>query len=321
MRILVCSFTTPTYAPSEFAHYLESTGHEFQLIQVPAKHERRFIPGLSHLANIRQIGREVEGEFDLAVAPDPAFMLALNELKKKGRVAKTVYWRLDYFPRKYPGPFDKAYQWLERNAVDTADEVWSMADPSIPYVRDSLRREALHVPYLFHKIGKVTPDRRVNSAMWMGPDLDGSRQTCVDATNMAGLPFAIADYSEAKYRLSEHEMNRFLNATTVGLALYRPDRWKPWPDTPPRSSKYYCDSARIRRFLAHGVPVITTDVAPTHTTVRDFAAGWVIPTCDVELVKNGIEYCLEHFDRLSENAYKAAAAFTYPAWFKKHHIL
>ncbi len=319
MRILVCSFTTPGYGPNELAQYLETTEHTFQLIQAPAKHERRFIPGVSHAANIRQVGKEALGDFDLAIVPDPSLMIALQVLKKAGRVAKTVYWRLDYFPRKYPGPFDKAYQWLERNALDTADEVWSMADPELPHVSESLGREAKHVPYLMPSEPRYT-GQRVRAGFWMGPDLDGSRVVAQAAADTLDIRLNVADYNDEKLRMDQGDLEYWLNASKVGLALYKPDRWKPEP-TAFRSSKYFCDSSRIRRFLAHGVPVVTTDVAPTHTTVLKHHAGYVVPTCETGQVMQGIEYCLDHFDELSENAYEAAAEFTYPAWFEKHGIL
>lgn len=320
MRILVCSFTTPGYAPNELVKYLARTKHTYQLIQAPAKHERWFIPGVSHMGNIRQIGKEAIGDFDLAIAPEPSMMLAINELKKAGRVGGSVYWRLDYFPHKYPGPFNTGYQWLENHALETADQIWSIADPELPHVAESLGRPAKHVPYLLLDRPHITLEKRDHSSFWMGPDLDGSRMEAAAGAKAAGIPFIVADYNDAKLRMSNIELHTQLDRTKVGIALYRPDRWKPSP-TAYRSSKYFCDSSRIRRFLAHGVPVVTTDVAPTIRTLGDYAAGYVMPTCDPAQVKKGIEYCLERFEELSENAYRAAAAFTYPAWFESHDLI
>jgi len=319
MRILVCSFTTPGYAPNELVKYLDRTKHTYQLIQAPAKHERRFIPGFSHMWNIRQIGKEALGDFDLAIAPEPSMMLALNELKKAGRIGCSVYWRLDYFPHKYPGPLNKGYQWLEQHALETADQIWSIADPELPHVAESLGRPAKHVPYLLLDRPHIST-QRIHSSFWMGPDLDGSRVEASAGAKAAGIPFIVADYNDAKLRMSDETLHYHLDRTMVGIALYRPDKWKPTPGAY-RSSKYFCDSSRIRRFLAHGVPVVTTDVAPTCTTIDDYGAGYVIPTCDPAQVTKGIEYCLERFEELSEHAYTAAAAFTYPAWFESHDLI
>lgn len=317
-RILVSTFRTPGYAPNELITYLltkRSQDYQTFVAQVPAKHERRFIPGFSHYSNMKSVAKQavrISGTFDLAVGPDPAFVLGLKSLRETGIVEKVIYWRLDYYPKyRY---MNKLYQGLEEEALKTADEIWSIADPELPHVRSSLS-EHLHkvkyVPYLLHLNqvqDRVDPHTRSDIAMWMGPDLDSSRPFCEEATSKLGVDFITADYSIKKYRLSQEVLNNLLQQVKVGISIYRPEQ---------NSPKYFCDASRIRRFLANGVPVITTNVAPTHTTIKEENCGVV---CDFNTpsISVAIRYCLNSFEELSSNAYKAAERYTFENWFNEH---
>lgn len=316
MRILITSWNVPGYAPNVLFDFLRSRDYDVQKITAPAKHERRFIPGISHLQNIRQIHSEAKGYYDIAIAPDPAYVYALNSLKRKGIIGKVIYWRLDFYPKKYPGPLNQAYQALERYALESCDEVWSISDPEIPLIHQSLGKatsKTIYVPYLLPHTVESDNSERGRVTMWMGPDLDNSRLLCEEATRSLNIEFNIADYSIDQYRVSDDKLTFMLHRARVGLSPYRPDVNK-------QSSKYYCDASRIRRFLASGIPVVTTRVAPTHTTILEEKCGIVCPW-DTESIKSGIEYCLENFDELSANAIKAANKYTYSNWFSEYKVL
>ncbi len=322
MRILICTWNIPGYAPNELFDYLRAEDYHVQKISAPAKHERRFIPGVSHFQNMKQIVEEAYGYYDIAIAPDPAYVYALDHLKRKGQVGKVIYWRLDYFPKKYPEPFNQAYQFVERHALSSPDEIWSIADPEIPLISESLGEanfKTILVPYLLPKVVKGNNDERKTAAMWMGPDLDESRPLCIQAAaqlaNAFPFEFDIADYSIDQYRVDDDKLAFMLGRAKVGLSPYQPEEF------PGRTqSKYFCDASRVRRFLSFGVPVVTTDVAPTHTTLVQEKCGYI---CDwtAESIEEGIRYCLENFDELSENAIKAANKYTYGNWFTEHKVL
>ncbi len=312
MNILICSFDTPGYAPNELHKYLLGQDHGIHIISCPAKHNRAFIPGYSHWQNIKYVQEKAVGYYDIAIAPDPAFMVSLVNLRDRGIIGKAIYWRLDYYPRKYPEPFNQAYQALERYALNHADEIWSISDPEIPIIARSLQdsiSKTIHVPYLMSNSLQKTD--RVRSTLWMGPDLDTSRVLCEEAVKRVDIEFNIADYSIDEFRISDDKLAFFLNRAMVGLSPYRPEK---------KSPKYFCDSSRIRRFLSYGVPVVTTDVAPTHTTLINEHCGFICEW-NTESVEEGINYCLENFDELSRNALLAAEKYTYERWFSDHKIL
>lgn len=324
MKILVITMSTPGLATNELTQYLQDkTDHDVRGIACPAKHERRFIPGWAHWQNMAQVstqGRRFAsgGAFDLAIGADPAMVLALHALRKDGAVKRVAYWRLDYYPRKYPYPFDCIYQWLERRALALADEIWSIADPSLPQIQASLSEHLFkvkHVPYLLHEEQVQVEDnsQRRNMALWMGPDLDGSRPLCIEAAKQAGVPLEIADYSIDQYRRTSEELDRLLRQAKVCVAPYKPVKNM-------KASKYYCDASRIRRALAYGVPVVTTAVAPTYKTVLDRNAGY-ISDWNAGGIQRGIESCLLCFDERSFRARQAADAYTFERWFPEHEIL
>jgi len=323
MKILICSFTTPGYAPNELAEYLTSeTGHQVRLVQCPAKHERRFIPGWSHYQNFRQIINPVIEEianggehFDIAIGPDPIFALACISLQKQGLVGRSIYWRLDYYPSfKY---LNFVYQILEQTVRKKVDTIWSISDPSLSHVKRSLSgtlTKTIHVPYLMHKrqmSRRVDITTRRNACLWMGPDLDGSRELCTAACLSLGMKLYIADYSNPKLRVSQETLDLYLRECSIGLSPYSPE---------PKSPKYYADVSRIRRFLAHGMPVVTTSVTPTSKTIVDYNAGSI---CDwtADSIADSIQDCRANFEEMSNNAYDAAQHYTYEDWFGSRTLL
>lgn len=319
MNILILSSTIPGYAPNELHKYLRgATSHQIDLIQSPAYYERKSIQVLSYIENIKKIKREVkelDTHWDIVIAPDPASVSAACNLRKKDIVDKVIYWRLDYHSLKYQGLLNKVYQYAEEKARITADQIWSIADPSLPRIEKSLGttiKKTIHVPYLLHDM-PVFHEEREDFALWMGPDLEESKGLCWDATRKLGLKLEVCDYSVERFRKSEDELESLLKVARVGLSPYKPHYQK-------KGSKYYCDSSRIRRFLAYGVPVVTTDVAPTHTTLIEENCGSVVQWSVKGLIE-GLQYCLDNFDELSKNALKAAKEYTFQQWFPYHQIL
>lgn len=319
-KVLIATFNTPGYAPNELIAYLISKRHhdiETFRASVPAKHERRCIPGLSHWSNMQSVikqARRTQEHYDVAIGPDSTLVLALCKLRDLGLVDKVTYYRLDYYPYYHNRLLNTLYQKTEKAALKLADEIWTISSPKLPYVAENLQEhlyKVKYVPYLLHLDrvqNRVDPQARQNRALWIGPDLDNSRPLCQIAAGMVGIPFTIADYSIDKYRLEDPDLEIALRTAKVGLAVYKPE---------PRSSKYYCDASRIRRFLAYGVPVVTTPVAPTHTTLIEGNCGYICEF-DNNDVARGISYCLEHFEELSDNAYKAAEKYTFENWFSKN---
>ncbi len=310
---------TPGYAPTYLAEYLENSGHNVYKIVHPNKFHRgsreKFIPIYSHWKNALNTRAQFRGlrdvafkeygtlHFDVAIAPDPSLIWALKPFRRDGSIKKLIYWRLDYYPNKYPGVFNSVYQHSERRAQEV-DEVWSIADPKLDHVLDTLTSKAdiKYVPFLLPHSPVEYQGARKNQAIWMGPDLDNSRTTAKEGVLRAGASFLVADYSSTRTWLSDDDLDHELNTSKVGIALYRPGdpAFKPWSDP-----------SRIRTSLAHGLPVVTTKVAPVWKEIQNREAGVAISELEVNRVDIAVHYILDHFEEMSANAYALAKDYTF----------
>ncbi len=306
MNILILSYTAPESPPNELCTYLRgSTGNQTDLIQC--------LPRKSPIITIRKVYKEVKEldiHYDLLITSNPFLLLIGTYLRRKKLVDKVIYWRVDYYPAK-----DQIYQLTEKRARLLADEIWSIADPDLPRIEASLgttREKTIHVPYLSHNIPIFHEDRE-NFMLWVGPDLDESRPLCWEASRKVGINFEIHDSKVDKFNKTQERLEELLKRAKVGVSLYRPHYQK-------KSSSYYCDSPSIRKFLSYGVPVITNDVPPTFSTIVEGNCGSVVQWSVGGLVE-GLNYCLENTDQLSQNALKAARKYTFHQWFSDHQIL
>ncbi len=304
-RILIVTMQTPGYAPSYLADYLDKLpGYEVVRVIHPNKFHRDgrepFIPIYSHWINAKLTRAQVVGNFDIAIAPDPSLIWALKSFRKSGQIKKLIYWRLDYYPYKYPGPLNTLYQMSER-AAQNVDEVWSMADPEDERVAHSLRtvRDSTlirYVPFLQPKMPEISDVIREDQAIWMGPDLDDSRPMGEWASKSADIDFFLADYSSTGTWLSEQELADELSKSKVGIALYRPFK---------KSFKYYSDPSRIRTSLAYGLPVVTTKVAPLWRELEEREAGFA-PEWKHMNMEWAVREAVRKFPAMSKNALEMA---------------
>ncbi len=299
---------TPGYAPSYLADYLEALP-DYEVVRVvhPNKFHRDgrepFIPIYSHWINAKLTREQVVGQFDVAIAPDPSLIWALKSFRKSGQIKKLIYWRLDYYPYKYPMPLNTLYQMSER-AAQNVDEVWSMADPNdekVAYSLRTVRASTLirYVPFLQPKMPKISEMERINQAIWMGPDLDQSRYMAESASRFAEIDFFLADYSSTGTWLSDEELANELSKSKVGIALYRPFK---------KSFKYYSDPSRIRTSLAYGLPVVTTKVAPLWKELEECEAGFA-PDWNTVRMEYAIRKCINNFSQMSKNALELASQY------------
>lgn len=292
MRYLIPSHTLPAYAPNVVARWLESRGHEVHRIVQPDRYHRVFVPFGSHALNIVGVLKRMRGVYDVAFTVDPSIAAALLPLRRLGRIKRLVYWCIDYYPAKYPGPLQRLYEIVERRARH-ADEVWNIFPPHGLFA-DSKARV---VPYLLDPGAIVEGEERTNRVVWSGPDRDESFGLAKQGMDMLdAVEFARTSYDPNGIYLSEDAYHAYLARSKVGLAIYRPS---------PTSSKQYCDPGRIKAYLAAGLPVVTTRVAPVWRELEARGAG---RSCDYTAagIANAVTYCLDHFDRMSGAAYTMA---------------
>ena len=308
----IVSYQIPGYAPNLLIDWLKLTErnlgeHYLHVHRLRSRIDKGFIPFIGHILNFWSCLKTPKLEYDLVVTPDPLTTLALHYSRIK--TSRLCYWRLDYHPRKF-GPLNFIYQWLETKALKVADEVWSMADPTSPIVQRQLmykvnlgrHTKVKHVPYMLprlpqeHYVGE-----RVDRAIWVGPDRSRTRvlfASIKPALEHVKIEHRIVDYSIPELRVEQIVLDYLLATSKVGVALYDPGR---------RAGKFYSDPARIRHYLANGIPVITTRVPPVWKEIESYAAGVILDLVHDEQenrvrLELAIRTCIEDFDVMSPNA-------------------
>jgi hypothetical protein len=312
MKILIATIDIPGYVPSMYGEWLkENTEHDITIISCPSKYQRqnreKFVPIASHFINTLDILRKAKGKFDIAIAPDPALVLGLWPHRLKGDIKKLIYWRLDYWPKKYSWPFDWTYHVSENNSLKMADEIWSIAPLDNTRVINSLNgniKKTLHVPYLMHYIPQdlgELENPRSDQVIWIGTDRDESTKLALKAIELSGVDLVHADYSRDETRVTDQELRQILSTSKVGLVIYNPE---------PKSCKYYCDPGRLHHYLAYGLPVVMTRVAPIWRDIISSGAGIDVDYTP-ESISQGINYCIRNFDQMSQAALQLTREYTF----------
>ncbi len=301
MDILVVSYNIPGYAPNLLIQWLKpQIDYRIGTIRLPRRIDKKFKPILGHILNFISLAKRW-GRYDLVVTPDPLTTLAIHHSRIKTK--RLCYWRLDYHPKKF-GRFNFIYQWLEARALTVADEVWSIADPTDPKVQRQLmyrvnlgrHSKVKHVPYMLTELPRIhSREKRLDRVLWMGPDRSEARkvfQSIAPELAKLGLMLTVVDYSVEDLMVTTQALAEILATSKVGLALYDPKN---------REGKFFSDPARIRHYLANGIPVIVTRVPPVWKEIVGSSAGVAIELDRGQLL-TAIRHCLENFDYMSTNA-------------------
>lgn len=223
-------------------------------------------------------------------------------LKKIGFVKKVVYYIIDYTPKKYENSFiNKLYFSIDKFVCYNADEVWSlnrsMIDSRIsdrgwkkteinikivPYGNDSSRfKDKDYKDYdpktivyfggiskskgseLLVPIAKELVKRKVGKFKFLvmgGGDVDWLKEEVSKAK--------LKQYFEITGPIETHkEVENRLIGCGVALAPYYPED--------KNNFSYYSDPAKIKFYLACGLPIVITDVPPIARALEENHAGLI----------------------------------------------
>lgn len=112
--------------------------------------------------------------------------------------------------------------------------------------------------------------------------------------------------------LDEESVNDVLQQCTIGIATYLPDK---------SNVSHYGDPGKIKRYLSHGMPVITTHVLEFSQGVSDAQAGIIVDYVDPQDFVKAVDSIMSRYDRYSRNALKLSNKYyyrdIYPAMFNR----
>lgn len=103
-------------------------------------------------------------------------------------------------------------------------------------------------------------------------------------------------------------LQKSLNRTDIGIALYTPD---------PGNVSYYGDPSKIKAYLSESLPVIATDTFEFSKEIKRYKAGIIIEYNNKNQLLRAIQTIEDNYFFYSKNAYALAAKYTYQALYIK----
>lgn len=269
-------------------------------------------------------------------------------LKKMGYVDKVIFWVIDYNPNRFSNFFlNKIYHVLDRICVRHCDETWNlsvrMEEGRKQYFNFSGgNQRVVPVGIWFDRIQRVhTQDTdRTNTLVFMGHILEKQGvQYVLQAMpeileKLPAFQFLVigdGEYlSELKklasslgieksvrftgYIDDHRDIENMLVQCTAAVALY-----EKYDKDGNLTFTYFADPAKIKSYLASGLPVLTTDVSHNAKDIEKERCGFIVPL-ERKIIAKKIIHLLKNEDLWREyhdNAIRYAQKFDWKVIFDK----
>lgn len=260
-----------------------------------------------------------------------------NLLKKLHIVDKTIFWVWDYYP---PGEPDWKIR-LARFVYWEFDKISTQSSNQVIFLNRKLEK-------LRKKIG-VLPERGIYPVVPIGTNpgeivfskyiIIGhlgvlKRSQGLDLlfdnlknilTNIPNLKVEIIgsgpdeEYFKKRARIfsnvkfygfveQDNEIDRIIENWSIGLATYIPGK---------SNSAYWTDPSKIKAYINHGVPVITTDVTGFSREIKKYGAGLIVDYYNSNEFMKAILMILDKQKVFKVNSHNLAAKYYYKKIYKQ----
>lgn len=108
--------------------------------------------------------------------------------------------------------------------------------------------------------------------------------------------------------LSEEEVEKVISRSTIGIAPYMPD---------PTQVSYYADSAKMKKYISLGLPIIATKVHEFSEEVERYNAGIIVKYGDSQQLVNAIKEINANYDSMLENVMELNNKYYYKNIYRK----
>lgn len=263
-----------------------------------------------------------QNESEVFIGIDPLNALAAIRLKKKGKVAKAVFYTADYSSKRFANPvLNMIYHAIDRYCVRNADEVWSVSTricevrrrmglaerkniflPNVPPAEYDYLKQNTHDKYELITTGIIDKqldfEGTIRAVAILKDEFPQLHFTIVgngpeeDRLRELATVLGVAEKVEFTGRLSLAETLTRVSKAGIGLALYT-GTW---------GFNYYGDSTKCREYFNFALPVVSTDTHSTVTEINDTQAGVVIPVRDVDAICDGIREVIADYEQYSNHS-------------------
>lgn len=262
-------------------------------------------------------------------------------LRRLRLVGKTVYWVCDYYPRSHKNKMVQIMRWLywqfDKRTI-TSDilafhnnrivDIWKknkvlpkdykpilIPAATAKNVSSTNRKKNLkNIRLCFLGVLKKSMglDYILNSADLLfknfpgiivdiiGPGPDG--EYFKEKAKKSPIAFNFHGY------LSEEEVEKVISHSSIGIAPYMPD---------PSHVSYYADSAKMKKYISLGLPIIATRVHEFSEEVERFKAGVIVRYGDARQLVDAIKEINANYDSMLKNVMKLNDKYFYKNIYPK----
>jgi len=266
-------------------------------------------------------------KWDLYVGSDNLNALSGVILKLLGKVAKTVYYVIDYNPKRFQNKIlNNIYQKVDQLCVTHCDETWNLS-PRMEMARKEYFNygggnqkvvpvgvwlDRINAPrfeeaekhtmvFMGHVIEKQGVQHVLNAIPKIAKSIPDFKFLVIGGGNYLDKlkdqaeKLGIQDHVTFTGYVKEHtDIERMLSRCSVAIALY--DKYD---ENGNISFTYFSDPAKLKTYLACGLPVLLTDIPYNAKEIQKNGCGKIITT-DAESVAVSVVEVMENETKLKE---------------------
>lgn len=265
-------------------------------------------------------------------------------LRRFGLVTITAYWVCDYYPNNYKSKIIRAMRWLywqfDKRTI-TSDiqtfhnnrivDVWKKNNvlpkdykaTLIPIAtaktvsvsknknHEMIRlcflgvlKKSMGLDYIFDSAGLLSKNFPGLVIEIIGPGPDGEY-----FKKIAKSSHMICNFHGY---VSEEEVEKIIARSTIGIAPYMPD---------PSNVSYYADSAKMKKYISLGLPIIATKVHEFSEEVERYKAGIIVEYGNSQQLVDAISEINANYESMLENVKKLNNKYFYKNIYPKMFVL
>jgi glycosyltransferase involved in cell wall biosynthesis len=246
--------------------------------------------------------RQSKIKWDLFVGSDNLNALSGLILKKQGYVQKVIYYVIDYNPHRFENKvLNFIYHKIDQFCVKNADETWNLS-PRMEWGRkkyfgftgghqkvvpvgvwsDRINLKVKKIPNSLVFMGHITKKQGIQKVIKVIPKIIKKIPNFkfviigggvyLDSLIELSQNLKISEHIEFKGYIEDHrEIEKLLPQYTLAIAPY-----EKYDDKGHLSFTYFADPAKLKLYLACGLPVLVSDVPYNARDIESLKCGMII---------------------------------------------